>query len=90
MLIESRSASCSVLVAASAAGVGAGSAIGSSTDIASSRPMLSGGIATTSTPPVLGLVERITASSPSASRTRRRASRELRAVKRLTFKVLLR
>ena len=52
--------------------------------------MLSVASASTSTPPADGLVESTTASSPSASRTRRRASREVRAVKRLTFMLLLR
>src|SRR5664279_6658028 len=42
-------------------------------------------MARTSTLEPEGLVERTTASSPRASRTRRSASRELRAVKRLTF-----
>ena len=52
--------------------------------------MPSGAIASTSTPSALGLVDNTTASSPSACRTRTRASREVRAVKRLTFMSWLR
>src|SRR5689334_14156461 len=47
--------------------------------------MLSGAIASTSTPSAHGLVDNTTASSPNAWRTRFSASREVRPVKRLTF-----
>ncbi len=51
--------------------------------------MLSGGMASTSTPSGQGLVDSTTASSPKAWRTRVSASRELRAVKRLQFMPVL-
>jgi len=71
--------------AARALGAGGDGGSGPEADRRSICCTLSGAMASTSTPSAQGLVESTTASSPNAWRTRVRASRDVRAVKRLTF-----
>ena len=66
-------------------------ALSSEVAVRRSRPAtLSGAIASTSMPSAHGLVESTTASTPKAWRTSARASRDVRAAKRLTFMRYLR
>ncbi|CFP64654.1 Uncharacterised protein [Bordetella pertussis] len=72
--------------AASAAGISAGGAAGASGNgAAGAAAGVSSSVATTSMPSATLRLDTISASGPSASRTRRMTSRLLAATKRLSF-----